>query len=49
MFHSLIISNNYLTLFAKNINFFIDAKSLIQFLLLWFRIKKHYLEILAYL
>lgn len=49
MFHSLIMLDNCLFALAKNPNTLINLISIIQFLVLWYRIKKHYLGILAYL
>lgn len=49
MLHSLIMSDNYLLALAKNIGIFVNSKSLIQFLSLWYRMKKYHLGILAYL
>lgn len=49
MFYSLIMLNNCLFAIAKNVDLLINEKTLIQFLIPWYRIEKHHLAILAYL
>lgn len=45
--HSLIMLDNCLLALAKNAAVLIDLESLIQFLLPWYKIEKHHLNILA--
>lgn len=49
MLHSLIMLDNCLFALAKNAVVFVDLESLIQFLILWYKMEKYYLGILAYL
>lgn len=44
--HSLIMSDNCLLALAKNADLFVDAESLIQFLVPWYGMKKHHVGIL---
>lgn len=49
MLHSLIMLDNCLFALAKNAVVLVDLESLIQFLILWYKMENHYLGILAYL
>lgn len=49
MFISIIILNICFIAIAKNVNILIDTNFMLKFLELWDKIKKYYIEFLAYL